>query len=108
DIIEVHGPRSEALVAGILTSILMFASFTLLLQPKALPNAPAQLRKGSGSGIPGADSHDSAQQAAATDPEAHHKLIAAIAANLKQLYVDHAIRQQLADALLACDKKGEY
>jgi hypothetical protein len=101
-------PRSETLAAGMLTSILMFASFMLLLQPKALPNAPAQLRKGSGPGIPGADSHHSAQQAVATDPEAHHKLIAAIAANLKQLYVDRAIGQQLADALLASDKKGEY
>lgn len=108
DIIEVHRPRSEALAAGMLTSILMFASFTLLFQPKALPNAPAQLGKGPGSGIPGADSHDSAQQAASTDPEAHHKLIAAIAANLKQLYVDRAIGQRLADALLAYDKNGEY
>ena len=108
DIIEVHRPRLEALAAGMLTSILIFASFTLLFQPKALPNAPAQLGKGSGPGIPGADSHDSAQQAVATDPEAHHKLIAAIAANLKQLYVDRAIGQRLADALLAYDKNGEY
>lgn len=108
DIIEVHGPRPEALAAGMLTSILMFASFTLLFQPKARSNAPPQLAEGSGSEMPGADSNDSAQQAVATDPWAHHKLIAAIAANLKQLYVDRAIGQQLADALLAYDKKGEY
>jgi hypothetical protein len=108
DIIEVHGPRPEALAAGMLTSLLMFASFTLLFQPRALPHAPAQLGKGSGPGIPGADSHDSAPQAVATDPEAHHKLIAAIAANLKQLYVDRAIGQRLADALLAYDKNGAY
>jgi hypothetical protein len=108
DIIDVHRPRSEALAAGMLTSILTFASFTLLFQPKALPKAPAQLGKGSGSGIPGADSHDSMQPAVATDPEAHHKLIAAIAANLKQLFVDRAIGQRLADALLTYDKNGEY
>lgn len=108
DIIDVHGPRPEALAAGMLTSILMFASFTLLFQPKALPNALAQLGEGSGSEMPGADSNDSAQQAVAIDPEAHHKLIAAIAANLKQFYVDRAIGQQLADALLAYDKNGEY
>ena len=91
-----------------LTSILMFASFTLLFQPKTLPIAPAQLGEGSGSETPGADSDESAQQTVATDPEAHHKLIAAIAANLKQLYFDRAIGQRLADALLAYDKKGEY
>jgi hypothetical protein len=108
DVIDVHGPRPKALAAGMLTSIFMFATFTLSFQPKALPNALTHLRKGSGSGIPGADSHDSAQQAVATDPETHHKLIAAIAANLKQLYVDRAIGQRLADALLAHDKNGDY
>lgn len=108
DIIDIHGPRPEALAAGMLTSIVMFATFTLLLQPKALPNAPAHLSERSGSEMPGADSNHSAQQAIATDPEAHHKLMAAIAANLKQLYVDRAIGQQLADALLARDKNGDY
>src|SRR5579872_1808393 len=109
DIIEVRGPRSEALVAGLLTSILMFASFTLLLQPTALPNAPTQPgNRGSGSEMPGANSNDSAQQAVGTDPDGHHKLIVAIAANLNQLYVDRAIGQQLADALLAYNMKGEY
>jgi hypothetical protein len=108
DIIDVPGPRPEALAAGILTSILMFASFTLLFQPKAPPNAPAQLGGGSGSEMPGADANDSAPEAVATDPEAHDTLIAAIAANLKQFYVDRAIGQRLADALLAYDKNGEY
>jgi hypothetical protein len=60
-------------------------------------------------GLPiGGDSKHSAQQAIATDPEAHHKLIAAIAANLKQRYHVRAIGQQLADALLAHDKRGDY
>jgi hypothetical protein len=38
----------------------------------------------------------------------HHKLIAAIAANLKQLYVDRAIGQQLAHALLVHEQRGDY
>jgi len=100
DIIAVHGPRPEALAAGLLTSTFMFATFTLSIQPEVLPNAPAHLGKASGSAKPGAGSNDSAQQAVTTDPEAHHTLIAAIAANLKQLYVDRAIGQRLADALL--------
>jgi hypothetical protein len=108
DIIDVHGPRPEALAVGMLTSMLIFATFPLLLQPKALPNAPAHLGEPSGSAMPGADSNHSAQQAIATDPETHHKLIAAIAANLKQRYVDRASGQQLADTLLAHDKNREY
>lgn len=51
---------------------------------------------------------DSASQATATDADARHKLIAAVAANLKQLYVDRRIGQQLADALLTHDKNGDY
>src|SRR2546428_4446301 len=77
DIIDVHGPRPEALAAGLLTSIFMFATFTLSFQPN-VPNAPAHLGKASRSARPGADSNVSAQQAVATDPEAHHTLIAAI------------------------------
>jgi hypothetical protein len=108
DIIEVHGPRPEALAAGVLTSILLFASFTLLFQPRALSNPPAQLGEGSGSEVPPGDSDDFDLQAVATDPAARHKLIAAIALNLKQLYFDRAIGQQLADALLAHHRNGDY
>ncbi|HVH86970.1 MAG TPA: S41 family peptidase, partial [Terriglobales bacterium] len=107
DIIEVHGPRPEALAAGMLTSLLMFASF-MLFQPKALPNTRPQVGGGFGSEMPGAPSNNSAQQAAAADPEARHKLIVAIAANLKQRYVNRVMGQQLADALLASEKNGEY
>ncbi len=80
DIIEVHRPRPAALAAGMLTSVLMFASFTLLFQPKAFPNAPAQLGRGFGSENLGAASNGSRLQPAATDPEARHTLIAAVAA----------------------------
>jgi hypothetical protein len=108
DIIEVHGPRPEALAAGMVISLLMFASFTLLFRPEALPAATAQLGDGPGSEVPAADTNDSAFQPIAPNPEAHHTLIAAIAANLKQRYVDRAIGRQLADALLENDKNGQY
>jgi hypothetical protein len=108
DIIEVHGPRPEALAAGMLTSMLLFASFTLLFQPKTLPNRPAQLGEGSGVETPGADSNDSGQVTVVPDSEGHRELVAAVAANLKQFYVDRAIGQQLAEDLLAHHQKGDY
>src|SRR6185503_20887444 len=44
DVIDMHRPRPGALAVGLLTTILMFAAFTLLLQQQeALPNAPAHL-----------------------------------------------------------------
>src|SRR4029434_3984565 len=105
DVIEVHGPRPEALAAGMLTSIFLFASFTLLFQANTPSNAPAQLSEGSGSEVlPPDGSNDFAAQAVVIDPDARHKLIAAIALNLRQLYFDRAIGQQLADALLVHDK----
>ena len=70
-------------------SMLRFAIFTLLFQSGVVAHSPSP-------------------QAAATDPEARHALVAAIAANLKQLYVDRAVGQQLADALLAHDRNGDY
>jgi hypothetical protein len=86
----------------------MFAGFQLLFQPRPLRNPPAQLREGSASAMTGANPNDPAPQAVAADLAADHKLIPAIAENLKQLYVNRAIGQQLADRLLASDKKGEY
>ena len=110
DIIEVHGLRPEALAAGILTSILLFASFTLLFQATEPTKTPAQLSEGPGSEVPvpAGDADEFDPRAVVTDPEARHKLIAAIALNLRQLYFDRAIGQQLADAVLVHEKKGEY
>jgi hypothetical protein len=95
DIIDVHGPRPAALAAGMLTSILMLGSFLLLVQPRTLSNAPPPLGEGTGFEI-------------RRDSDARHKLVAAIAANLKQRYVDRAIGQRLADALLTSVKNHEY
>lgn len=109
DIIEGHGGlRPKALVAGLLTSTLMFASFALLFQPKAPPDMPARLGGGPASEAPVGDANDSPPAPAAADPETHNPLVAAVAATLENRYVDHAIGQQLAQALLAADGQGEY
>ncbi len=108
DIIEVHGLRPQALAAGILTSILLFAGFTLLFQATKPTKTPAQLSEGPGSEVPASDADEFDPRAVATDPESGHKLIAAIALNLRQLYFDRAIGQQLADAVLVHETKGEY
>src|SRR5262249_39564141 len=108
DIIESHGPHPAALVVGILTSVIMFAAFPLLFHAMPLTNASMQRREQSGDDTRWTDANDSAQQTIAVDPQARHTLIAAIASTIKQRYVDRAIGQQLADALLAHDKKGEY
>ena len=108
DIIEVHAPRPEALAAGMLTSLLLFASFTLLFQAKAPSSPLAKLGEASGSEVPSGDSDDFAPLAVATEPDARHTIVAAVALNLRQFYVDRAVGQQLADALSTHDKNGEY
>jgi hypothetical protein len=110
DFIEPHRPRPEALVIGILTSMLMLASFTLLFQPRVFPPAPAQLGEGSGEGPAGFESSDSTQQVVAGGPEsdARHALIELVATNLRERYVDRSLGRQLAEALLAFEKNGQY
>jgi hypothetical protein len=107
-IIEAHRPRPEALTAGMLTSMLMLACFALLFEPRTFPSAPAQVGEGSGADPAAFESSDSAQQVVASEAGGRHSLIAAVAENLRQRYVDRAIGQQLADALLAYEKNGRY
>jgi len=107
-IIEQHGPKPHVMAIGFFTSALMFASFALLLRPMEFPNAPAQLGEGSGQGPEGFPSQDDSQAVAGNGAEQRHALIEAVAANLKQYYVDRAAGQQLADALLAYEKNGAY
>jgi hypothetical protein len=107
DFIETYRPRPAALVAGMLTSMLFFAGFMLLFQPKTFPSAPAQPGEGSGDEAAAPASGDSTQ-AVAGDPGGRHSIISAIAENLKQHYVDAAIGLQLANALQAEEKNGRY
>jgi hypothetical protein len=99
DLIEGHGPRPRALATGMLASIFILASFTLLFQAAPPPVAIAQFG-GSGFLAP--------QQAAASDSEPRLELVSVIATYLKQFYVHRPIGQQVADALLAHKKNGAY
>ena len=67
DVIDRHRPRPAALAAGMLTTILMFAAFTLLLQQEALSHAPAHFGKRSGFAMPSPGSNRSARQVTAAD-----------------------------------------
>ncbi len=108
DILRPHRPRPEALAAGTMTSMLMLVSFALLFQPRVFPPAPIQLGEGSGGEPTGLESGDSGQQVIVNGPGGRLTVVAAVAANLRQRYFDHAIGQQLADALLAFETNGRY
>lgn len=108
DILRPHRPRPEAIAAGTLTSMLMLTSFALLFQPRAFPPAPAQLGEGSGGEPAGFESADSDQQVVGSGSGRRHTIVTAVAAKLRERYVDRAVGQQLADALLAYAKNGDY
>jgi hypothetical protein len=111
DFIEPHRPRPEALMAGMVTSMLLLACFALLFQPRTFPSAPAQLGAGSGAdpaGFEPGDSDQPDQPVVPGDGDRRHSIVATVAENLKQRYVDRAIGQLLGDALLAYEKDGRY
>ena len=109
-LIEATGPKPESLAAGLLTSMLMFAVFSLLFQPKEFTESPARVSEGPGS----------ASDAAATNPsdapdhiivlasDTRATLIASVAAHLKEHYFDREDGWQLAVAVLAHQKDGHY
>ena len=110
-IIEVQPRRPEWYAAGMLSSMLMFASFTFLFQPANFPNAPGQLGEGSGGSESDApfDPNVPQQQPGAVDPAAERrKIIEAVAAKLRERYADRAIGQQLSNALLAQEKNRDF
>ena len=107
-IIEPGGPKPQSLMAGMLTSMLMFASFTLLFEPAQLAEVPARLGAGDGADAP-FDADEASQQPVTVDlSAARHALIEAIAANLTQRYSDRNIGQRLGKALLTYEKNGAY
>ena len=101
-------PLPAALAVGMMTSILMFAAFPLLFQPRALANASAYFEKLSQAEKPASPAQPVQSAAATLDPEARRKLVEAIAANIEERYVDRAIGKRLADLILAHEKSGEY
>jgi len=108
DIIQGNAPRPAALAVGMMTSILLFAAFPLLFQPRALANASAYFEKLSQAEKPARPAQPAQPAAATLDPEARRKLVAAIAANIEERYVDRAIGKRLADLIMAHEKHGEY
>jgi hypothetical protein len=107
-IIEQGGPKPQSLMAGMLSSMLMFATFTLLFEPSQFANVPARLGIGEGSNAPFDAGEDSQQPVTVDVSAARHELIVAIAANLKQRYTDREIGQRLGTALLTYEKNGAY
>ncbi len=108
DIIQVDAPHPAALAVGMLASILMFAAFPLLFQPKALAHASASVGKLLQSEKPASPAQPAQPAAATLDPEARRKLLAAIAANIEERYVDRALGKRLADLILAHEQHGDY
>jgi hypothetical protein len=109
-IIEAHGPKPQSIAAGMMTSMLMFASFALLFQPADAANGPAQLTAGSGADAsfdPGDDDEDEAQVAVDISA-ARREVIEAVATTLKQRYFDPVIGSKLGNALLTYAKNGAY
>ena len=105
--IEGHRPRPSALAAGMLTSMTLFAGFTLLFQPRAMPDTPAQVGDVSG-GEPTAASSSSDAEKEVVVGDSGVTLVTVIAAHLQQRYVERAIGQQLASTLIAYEKSGRY
>jgi hypothetical protein len=86
----------------------MFAAFPLLFQARAFANASAYFEKLSQADKPASPAQPAQPVAVTLDPEARRKLVAAIAANIAERYVNRAIGKRLADLILAHDKNGDY
>ena len=97
---------SRAIAAGTLTSMLMLASFALLFQPRVFPPAPAQLGEGSGASRRALNRRLRSAGGRQRVSGGPFHLVAMVADNLRQHYVDRAVGQQLADALLVFEKNG--
>jgi hypothetical protein len=105
---EPRGPRPQSLAAGLLTSAILFAAFSQMFYPRAMDDMPLRLL------VPSLfeTTPDQSSGTATPSPEMtsadSHKLIETVAANLKQHYFDPAVGQQLAEALLDHERKGDY
>jgi hypothetical protein len=107
DVILVHRPRADALVAGALMSVLLFGSFMLLFQPSTPPPVENNGATNRSVLIPGAASNASVSQASAS-ADARHRRIFAIADMLTHRYFNRVIGTQLANTVLTHDTRGEY
>jgi retinol-binding protein 3 len=110
-IIESHGPRPQSIAAGMMTSFVMWASFSLLFQPTQIADGPARLGVGNGADAsfdPGGDEDEDEQQVTIDISAARRQIIEAVAASLKERYFDPAIGHKLGNALITYAKNGAY
>lgn len=106
-VLELRGPRPEAVVAGLLLSSVMVAAFTRMIPlqhgdvlttlESLVGRRPARFQS----------SHLSASAPDSVDAAVRHKVIAAVAADLEH-YVNPAIARRLADAVLTHERNGDY
>jgi hypothetical protein len=110
-IIESHGPRPQSIAAGMMTSFVMWATFSLLFQPAQIAEGPAQLGIGNGADAsfdPGGDEDEDEKQVAIDISAARRQIIEAVATTLKERYFDAVIGHKLGNALLTYAKNGAY
>lgn len=108
-IIESRGPRPQSIAAGMMTSFLMWASFTLLFQPAPIADGTAQLSGGSGADASADPGGDEEERPVTIDiSEARRAIIDAVATHVMDRYFDRAIGQKLGNALLTYAKNGAY
>ncbi|MBY0497523.1 MAG: S41 family peptidase [Cyanobacteria bacterium] len=96
--------------AGMMTSMVMFASFTLLFQAREFAEGPAQLTAGS-AGAASSDSggdDDDAAPAAVDISALRREIVESVADHLKKRYYDPDQGSRLGNAILTYAKNGAY
>ena len=109
-IIETRGPKPGSIGVGILTSLLMFASFGLMLRPREFEESPLEFAEGPGPAALVAESdlpRDPGSAAPVVSGTRDH-LIASVANLLNLHYFNRDIGWQLAAGILAHQKDGHY
>jgi hypothetical protein len=109
-IIETRRPKPGSIGAGMLTSLLMFASFGLMLQPRQFEESPLEFAEGPGPAAPVTESdlpRDPGSAPTVVSDTRDH-LIASVANLLNLHYFDRDIGWQLAAGILAHQKDGHY
>lgn len=108
-IIEARRPKPESIAAGMLTSMLMFASFGLLLEPREFATSASPMSEGPGTDLAGGDSLDPDDAGSVTVVAgSRDQFIAAVADLLNRRYFDRNIGWQLAGGLLVHQTEGHY
>jgi len=108
-VLEFAGPEPKAFIAGILLSVAVMAAAMRMIHPLGHDDGLTQRRTLAGlrSGFPQSNRQEP-QASDAVDAALGHKIIETVAGHLRQHYRDPVIGRQLADAVLAHDRNGDY